>query len=483
MISQEKIKKILEEYSFLGIDLASLNQIIEELKNELSSNNEKETSTLLNRIYNTLDKTTKNRLVVQETKYEILNNFINKKLSKIQNPEESLNEFRDFMIKYDYLLDIETIKKLIEENDTLVKILEATLETVLYSGKNRDKNIARLFVIYCHIKKIPLDKKRGGNEKVECGYAAYKETMRTCAKLNDEEQMEYIEKAKKGDKEARNKIVENNFGLVVDTAKKFNKGVISMEDLVAAGILGLIKAIDTFNPQRDCKLSTYAVTLINHEIENELRSNGLFNFTSAKSDIQKRYNDACKALKEELGRPPSLDEIRIRLGIPYKEAYAIAHSFQDGAVSLDEGIQCDNKESGNPLKYSIPDLGEGVEEIIETQEIAARIKTILYGIDFTENEKIVLILLYGFNGNEPHTQRQIAAKLGVKYQRIGQISQSIILKIIKSKYAQELASLTNDIDASMRALIEMREAIYKNPKIGIKKLEKIRDDAKKEYFN
>ena len=197
MISQEKIKKILEEYSYLNITNDALKQIGNDEEKKLLESGRYDIVNLENEIRAKLASIIESELKNPEKAYETLNNYINKKLSKIQNPEESLNEFRDFMIKYDYLLDIETIKKLIEENDTLVKILEATLETVLYSGKNRDKNIARLFVIYCHIKNIPLEKKDRGNETVKYGYEAYEETMRSCAKLSDEEQSKYIEQLAK----------------------------------------------------------------------------------------------------------------------------------------------------------------------------------------------------------------------------------------------------------------------------------------------
>ncbi len=185
--------------------------------------------------------------------------------------------------------------------------------------------------------------------------------MKTFPKpLSPGEEKLWLERSSKGDKEARNILIERNMRLVAHVAKKYQNTDYDMEDLLSVGTIGLIKAVNSFHVDRGSRLATYAAKCIENEILMLLRAS-------------KKYTK-----EVSLYEPIGVDK--------------------DGeAVSLVDVIEMENREVLEDLI-----LGQDIQELYEA------FQSCLKG-----QEKEVIGMRYGLFGKEPRTQREIAAALGI----------------------------------------------------------------------
>lgn len=197
--------------------------------------------------------------------------------------------------------------------------------------------------------------------------------------LSAKEEREYLIKANDGDIEARNKLVEHNLRLVAHIIKKYYSSRNDQDDLVSIGTIGLIKAINTFDVNKNIKLSSYASRCIENEI--------LMYFRNLKKTSQD--------------------------------------------ISLNEAIDMD--KDGNPL--SLFDVLSTDDNILDNINTKLNLKKIYEYIDseLDPREKQVIILRYGLNGKDPITQREVAEILGVSRSYISRI-ETKALKNLRRKY-------------------------------------------------
>lgn len=195
--------------------------------------------------------------------------------------------------------------------------------------------------------------------------------------LKKAEEQHYLELAAKGDKQARNILVEHNLRLVAHIIKKYYQNDSAQDDLVSIGTIGLIKAINTFNPQKNIKLSSYASRCIENEILMHFRN----------------------------GRKSSQD------------------------VSLNDTIDTD--KDGNPLTLmdiiaSDMDVAEDVDTKIHLDVLNDYIDEVL-----TPREKEIIIKRYGIGGMKTETQRELAKKLDISRSYISRIEKKALDKLRK----------------------------------------------------
>ncbi len=193
--------------------------------------------------------------------------------------------------------------------------------------------------------------------------------------LSSEEEKECMIKMSNGDPEARKKLIEHNLRLVAHIVKKYYTQSKNQEDLTSIGSIGLIKAVDTFDFKNGTRFATYASKCIQNEILMYFRSR--------------------KKLSME--------------------------------VSLSDTIDIDKE--GNPLTYmdviSVDDtIADDLDLKISGERAAKIIKTCL-----DEREREVIILRYGLANNEPLTQREISARLGISRSYVSRIEKSALEKI------------------------------------------------------
>ena len=197
--------------------------------------------------------------------------------------------------------------------------------------------------------------------------------------LSEKQEKIYLERCANGDKEARNKLVEHNLRLIAHIIKKYYGTQSEQDDLVSIGTIGLIKAVDTYDMNKNIRLSSYASRCIENEI--------LMHFRNAKK------------------------------------------SAQD--ISLNETIDTD--KDGNPL--TLLDIMAVDDNIIDTLDLKFNSSKLGQYIneELDEREKRIIILRYGLNGNEPMTQKNVAKLLNISRSYVSRI-ETRALKILKKRF-------------------------------------------------
>ena len=195
--------------------------------------------------------------------------------------------------------------------------------------------------------------------------------------LPEKKEREYLLRMKNGDRNARNILVEHNLRLVAHIIKKYYGKQNEQDDLVSIGTIGLIKAVDTFNPDKNIRLSSYASRCIENEI--------LMHFRAGKKTAQD--------------------------------------------ISLNETIDTD--KDGNPLTLldimAVDDhILDDLDKKLNTQKLGKFINE-----ELTEREKTVIVLRYGLNGNEPMTQKNVAKLLNISRSYVSRIETKALKQLRK----------------------------------------------------
>ncbi len=195
--------------------------------------------------------------------------------------------------------------------------------------------------------------------------------------LSEKKEREYLLRMKSGDRNARNILVEHNLRLVAHIIKKYYGNQNEQDDLVSIGTIGLIKAVDTFNPEKNIRLSSYASRCIENEI--------LMHFRAAKKTAQDiSLNETIDTDKD--GNPLTLLDI----------------------MAVDDHILDDLDKKLNMQK-----LGKFINE------------------ELTEREKTVIVLRYGLDGKEPMTQKNVAKLLNISRSYVSRIETKALKQLRK----------------------------------------------------
>lgn len=226
--------------------------------------------------------------------------------------------------------------------------------------------------------------------------------------------IELIKLAGKGDRQAQEKLIENNMGLIGNIIKRFNNRGYDAEELFQVGAIGLIKAVQKFNPEFNVKFSTYAVPMIIGEIKRFLRDDGIIKVSRSLKEMSNKAKITKDILSKELGREPTIGEISERIGISPEEL----------AVAIDAGYSPEYLHSsvyeGGSNSILLIDKVNANEE--EEGEIVDKLvlSQILDNLD--ERDKKIIILRYF----KEKTQTQVAQIMGISQVQVSRIEKKII---------------------------------------------------------
>lgn len=196
--------------------------------------------------------------------------------------------------------------------------------------------------------------------------------------LSKEEEKNYLEQMAQGDTDARNILIERNLRLVAHVAKKYSTAKVEQDDLISIGTIGLIKGINSFNIEKNTRLSTYVARCIDNEILMYLRAN------------------------KKLGAEVYLNE-------------PIGKDKDDNVVTLQEVLENNerNIEDEVDIKMKIKLLYEKMKKVLKTRE------------------KTILELRFGLGGKKPKTQNEIANMMGISRSYVSRIETKAIGKLAK----------------------------------------------------
>ena len=240
--------------------------------------------------------------------------------------------------------------------------------------------------------------------------------------LKNEEKEELFARIEEGDLEAREQYIKGNLRLVLSVIKRFSQSNENVDDLFQIGCIGLIKAIDNFNPELEVKFSTYAVPMIIGEIRRFLRDNNAIRVSRSLKDTAYKAIYAKENLTRRNLKEPTIMEIAEEIGIP-KEDIVYALDAIQNPMSLYEPVYT---EGGDTLYVmdQISDKKCKEESWIENISLSEAMKR----LNERENE---IITLRFFEGK---TQMEVAEYIGISQAQVSRLEKNA-LNIMKKYLA------------------------------------------------
>lgn len=226
-----------------------------------------------------------------------------------------------------------------------------------------------------------------------------------------------IGRSHQGDKEARDTLFKENTGLIYSVAKRFLGRGVEMEDLFQIGSIGLLKAVDHFDPSYEVRFSTYAVPMIVGEIKRFLRDDGILKVSRSLKENCGRIYQAKEKLEKELGREPGLDEIAAEVELSLEEVILALESTAE-VESLHKTIY---QGDGNDISLMdrLPEKENGQEQVLDR----IFLDEMLQSLDARERQ------LIGMRYFQNRTQTEIAAELGVSQVQVSRMEKRILKKL------------------------------------------------------
>ena len=226
-----------------------------------------------------------------------------------------------------------------------------------------------------------------------------------------------IGRAHQGDKEARDTLFEENTGLIYSVARRFLGRGVEMEDLFQIGSIGLLKAVDKFDPAFEVKFSTYAIPMILGELKRFFRDDGMIKVSRSIKENQHRVYLAREKIEKELAREPSLKEIAEMLEMPPEE---VAMTM-DSAAEVESLYRTVYQSEGTDISLidKIPEKENAEEHLLNRiflEEILGKLES---------SDRKLLYMRYF----QDQTQTQIAEQLGVSQVQVSRMEKRILKKL------------------------------------------------------
>jgi RNA polymerase primary sigma factor len=236
--------------------------------------------------------------------------------------------------------------------------------------------------------------------------------------LSREQEQELARRVRQGDAEAKDRMAEANLRLVVQIARRYLNRGLPLQDLIEEGNLGLLRAIEKFDPDRGTRFSTYATWWIRQAVVRALANQArTIRLPVHVELLLGRYHREQQRLTQMLGRPPTIEEVARELDIPVEQLREL-EEVRRPLLSLDAA----------PVDTVVGDQGAGaVDRIGSLLRERTDLMTLLD--DLARNEATVLRLRFGLGGAEPQTLEAIGRQLGVTRERVRQIESAGLRKL------------------------------------------------------
>ncbi len=270
-----------------------------------------------------------------------------------------------------------------------------------------------------------LKASRRSNAAVQSPLETYLREINETPLLSPEEEHELAARVAQGDPEARDRMVRANLRLVVNIARGYTGKGLSLQDLIEEGNLGLLRAVEGFDPAMGTRFSTYASYWIKQSIKRALiNSAKTIRIPAYMVELLSKWRRASTRLSEELGRSPTLEEVARVLGLPKKKLPIIKKAIQ----IYNATPHTDQSENGWSLgEMVMDDRSAGPEERLVESDDLRRVLSLLDELE--PREATVLKLRFGLEGNEPMTLKQIGQMLGLTRERVRQIETEALRKL------------------------------------------------------
>ncbi len=231
-----------------------------------------------------------------------------------------------------------------------------------------------------------------------------------------------------GDVEARDRMVRANLRLVVNIARGYTGKGLSLQDLIEEGNLGLLRAVEGFDPAMGTRFSTYASYWIKQSIKRALINTAkTIRIPAYMVELLSKWRRASIRLAEELGRTPTPEEVARVLGLPRKKLPIIKKAIKIYNLTP----QTDQADAGWSLGEMVMDerARNPEEELVEHDNLTHVLKQ-LQTMD--QREATVLKMRFGLDNHQPRTLKEIGEALGLTRERVRQIETEALAKLAES---------------------------------------------------
>ncbi|HEY7362542.1 MAG TPA: sigma-70 family RNA polymerase sigma factor [Methylomirabilota bacterium] len=260
-------------------------------------------------------------------------------------------------------------------------------------------------------------------ETSRANLAVYLSEIARIPLLSREEEQELARRLRAGDESAKSRLIEANLRLVVQVARRyFNRGL-PLPDLIEEGNLGLLRAVEKFDPERGLRFSTYATWWIRHAITRALANQArIIRLPVHVEMLLGRYAKEQQRLTQSLGRPPTAAELAQALGTTEEQVEDLEELRQQ-PLSLDAPV-ADRGRVADLVADPTADPSAALTRLFRER---AELVSVLD--DLAVNERKVLRRRFGLEGDEPETLEAIGQTLGLTRERVRQIETAGLRKL------------------------------------------------------
>jgi len=381
---------------------------------------------------------------------------------ELEEDLEDVQSFKDKLKKYSFPPEIEylllkgqdqnfitqqELNQAIPEAENNIELLDKMYEAFLDLGIEvvdmREDLIWQTGASDIETKKVRKNKKplKKGLNKEEALEAIGEDSVRMYLKeigqialLKKNEEVALAKRVAAGDQMASKQLAEANLRLVVSIAKKYIGRGLSLLDLIQEGNIGLMKAVDKFDYKRGFKFSTYATWWIKQAITRAIADQArTIRIPVHMVETMNRLARTQRQLVQELGRPPSPEEIAIEMGLELEKVNHILKISQE-TVSLEKSV---GDEDDSLLGDFIKDNDSLTPDEQSAQDLLKNdIVSVLHLL--TPREQKILRMRFGLDGEWAHTLEEVGHEFGVTRERIRQIEAKALAKLKKSKDSKKL---------------------------------------------
>jgi RNA polymerase primary sigma factor len=266
---------------------------------------------------------------------------------------------------------------------------------------------------------------RRPSESLQTPLETYLREINETALLTAEEELTLAVQIGQGDARARDRMVRANLRLVVNIARGYTGKGLSLPDLIEEGNLGLLRAVEGFDPSMGTRFSTYASYWIKQSIKRALiNSAKTIRIPAYMVELLSKWRRVNARLTEELGRTPTPEEIARVLGLPRKKLPIIKKAIR----IYNSTPQTDQAEAGWSLGEMVMDerMKTPEDELVE-HDVLRNVLEMLAEMD--QREATVLRMRFGLDNLEPHTLKEIGEQLGLTRERVRQIETEALGKL------------------------------------------------------